>query len=64
MTTPSDGMSGYRKGDGTWTGITGNLNRGEIDIGELSWYLTYLCSFMFWFCVPYHVFLPKIINLQ
>lgn len=36
MTTPSDGMSGYRKGDGTWTGITGNLNRGEIDIGELS----------------------------
>ena len=33
INTPKDGMSGYRAEGGRWTGMTGNLKRGEIDIG-------------------------------
>ena len=33
ITTPKDGMSGYRAEGGRWTGMTGNLKRGEIDMG-------------------------------
>ena len=35
ISTPKDGMSGYRREDGRWTGMTGNLKREEVDIGIL-----------------------------
>ena len=58
ITTPKDGMSGYRAEDGRWTGMTGNLKREEIDMGmfirnfqddsfTVSMIFLYLCLFSY-----------------
>ena len=33
MFVPAIGMGGYEEANGTWNGVIGMVNRGEVDVG-------------------------------